>query len=240
MRSITLAAAALAVLAVLAPAAAAAPGAGAVAPTLSVSGQGAVDRPPDRATVAFGIVTDDDSAARASAANNAVYAALVAKMSALGLAPAALKTTSYNLSFNPRPARPDPQSAQRYGYVVTREVSVGDDRTDRVGALIDAGVAAGAGNVNGVTFGLRDERGAYRAALAAAVADAQEQARALAGAAHLRLGRIIEIAPSGGISPIPRPYALAGRAMAVALPTNVQPSDLSVRAGVSLTYALEP
>jgi uncharacterized protein YggE len=240
MRSITLATAALAVLAALAPAVAATPSADAVPPALAVSGQGAVDRTPDRVTVALAIATNDDNATRASSANNAIYDTLVAKMTALGLEPAALRTTSYTIAFNPRPARPDTQFAQRYGYVVTREVSVGDDRTDRVGALIDAGVAAGASNVNGVTFGLRDERGAYRAALAAAVTDAQEQARALADAAHVRLGRILEIAPAGGITP-PRPYPLArGMATAMAVPTDVQPSDLSVRASVSITYALEP
>ncbi|MEA2664418.1 MAG: uncharacterized protein QOI11_1362 [Candidatus Eremiobacteraeota bacterium] len=240
MRSITLAAAVLTVLSAFAPAAAATPGDPAP-PSLAVSGQGSVDRMPDRVTLALGIVTNDDNATRATSANNVIYNALVAKMSALGLKAGALRTTSYNVSFNPRPPRPDANFPQRYGYVVTREVSVGDDRTDRVGALIDAAVAAGAGNVNGVTFGLRDERGAYRAALAAAVADAQEQARALAAAAHLRLGRILEIAPAGGANPPPRPYPMArGMAAAVAVPTDVQPSDLTVRAGVSVTYALEP
>lgn len=238
MRSITFAATALAVLAALAPAAAAA-SADSPPPSLAVSGQGSVDRMPDRVTVALGIVTNDDNATRATSANNAIYNALVAKLGGLGLKPAALRTTSYNLSFNQRPPRPDTTFTQRYGYVVTREVSVGDDRTDRVGALIDAAVAAGAGNVNGVTFGLRDERGAYRAALAAAVADAQDQARALAEAAHLRLGRILEIAPSGGANPPPRPYPMArGMASVMAVPTDVQPSDLSVRASVSITYAL--
>ncbi len=236
MRSITLAAAAVALLATLAPAAAAT-----APPALAVSGQGSVDRMPDRVTVAFGIVTNDDVAGRATSANNAIYNALAARMSALGIKAPALRTTSYNVSFNPRPARPDAQFAQRYGYVVTRQVSVADDRTDRVGALIDAGVAAGTTSVDNVAFGLRDERGAYRAALAAAVADAQEQARALADAAHVRLGRIVEIAPAGGTVPPPRPFALGRVAMAAApVPTDVQPSDLTVRASVSITYALVP
>jgi uncharacterized protein YggE len=240
MRSITLAAVAVALLAALAPAAAATPGAG-TQPALAVSGQGSVDRMPDRVTVAFGIVTNDDNAGRATSANNAIYNTLAARMSALGIKAPALRTTSYNVSFNPRPARPDAQYAQRYGYVVTRQVSVADDRTDRVGALIDAGVAAGTTSVDNVAFGLRDERGAYRAALAAAVADAQEQARVLADAAHVRLGRIIELAPAGGTVPPPRPFAQARVAKAAApVPTDVQPSDLTVRASVSVTYSLAP
>ncbi len=239
MRVITLAAALLTLLAGTLPAAAAAPGDPAP-PALAVSGQGSVERAPDRVTVALGIVTNDDSAARATSANNAVYDALRAKLAALGLAGTALRTTSYNVAFNPRPPRPDTSFPQRYGYVVTREVSVADERTDRAGALIDAAVAAGASNVNGVSFGLRDERGAYRAALAAAVADAQEQARALAAAAHLRLGRILEIAPAGGAVQPPRPYALARGVAAAAVPTEIQSSDLTVRASVSVTYAIEP
>lgn len=237
MRVITLAATVLALLAGALPAAAAP---GDAPPALAVSGQGAVERTPDRVTLALGIVTNDDNAGRATSANNALYNALAARMSALGLAGAALRTTSYNVSFNPRPPRPDASFPQRYGYVVTREISIADDRTDRVGTLIDAAVAAGASNVGGVTFGLRDERAAYRAALAAAVADAQAQARALAEAAHLRLGRIVALAPAGSAVQPPRPYALARGVAAAAVPTEVQPSDLTVRASVSVTYALEP
>jgi hypothetical protein len=241
MKTFTFAATALAVLAAFAPAAAqtapTAPG-----PTLTVTGHGTVERMPDEAVVTFAIVTDDANAGRATSANNAAYNAFAARMGGLGLGPSALKTTGFDVAYNPRPPQPNPQFAQRYGYVVTRTVGVTTPRIDQVGAAIDAAVAAGVTSVNGVSFRLHDQRGAYRTALASAVADAQEQARALADAAHVHLGGIRRIAPVGPIVPGPRPLnvAFSRTAQAAPVPTDVQPSDLSVQADVTITYQIAP
>ncbi|HEV3088810.1 MAG TPA: SIMPL domain-containing protein [Candidatus Elarobacter sp.] len=241
MKRITLAAAVLAVLAVVSPAAAQ------TAPVrfpseLSVSGQGSVDRSPDQATVSFSIVTNDDNATRATSANNTAYNALVAKMRALGLDAPAIKTTSYYLNYNPRPQQPNPQFQQRYGYVVSRTVSVTTNRTDQAGAIVDAGVAAGISNVNQISFGLRDTRAAYRAAQVAAVADADAQAQSLAAAAHVRIVRVQTVS-AGGATSIPRPFPMAARmaaGVAAPVPTDVQPSDLTVTATVTIVYEIAP
>ena len=210
--------------------------------TLAVTGIGVLERAPDRAVVTFDIVTNDDRAAAATSANNTIYAALGAKLAALNIAAADVRTLSYSLQFVPRPAEPNPAFAQRYGYVVTRRIGVTTDALGGVGALIDAGVAAGATNVEGVAFELRDERAAQRDALVAAVADAEGQAQAVAGAAHLRLVRIASI-EIGAAAPQFRPltYSVSTRsASALAVPTEIQPSSLSVRATVSVIYELAP
>jgi uncharacterized protein YggE len=203
---------------------------------IDVSGQASIDRIPDRVVVSFSIVTNDDNATRATSANNALYAALVAKLHGLGIEPPAIKTTGYYLSFNQRPPEPNPQFQQRYGYVVTRSVAVTSDRTDQAGAIVDAGVT----NVGGISFGLRDNRAAYRAALAAAVADAESQAQAVAAAAHVRIVRVLSL--SAGNAPGPPVVARFATALAAAapIPTNVQPSDLSVTATVSVSYEIAP
>jgi uncharacterized protein YggE len=209
-------------------------------PTLTVTGHGTVDRMPDQAVVSFSIVTNDENAGKATSANNTAYNTLVSHLNGLGLGASAIKTTGFDVNFNPRPPQPNPQFQQRFGYVVTRSVTVTTPRTDQVGAVIDAAVAAGVTNVNGVSFGLRDNRGAFREALAAAVGDAEQQARALADAAHVRLGRIQHISPLGPNIPGPRPLAMARVAMAAPVPTEVQPSNLSVEASVSVTYQITP
>jgi uncharacterized protein YggE len=114
-------------------------------------------------------------------------------------------------------------------------------KVDQVGAIVDAGVSAGVRDVNNIVFAVRDYRGAYRAALAVAVADAGAQASALAAAAHLRIVRILSI----GNTQLPaRPmtsYVLAGQAAkSLAVPTEVQPSDLSIAATVNVTYEVAP
>ena len=209
---------------------------------LDVSGQGNVDRTPDQVVVSFSIVTNDDNATQATSAANVLYTALGARLHAVCVDPAAINTSSYGVTYNPRPAQPNPQFQQRYGFVVTRYVSVTSAQTDRVGAIIDAAIAAGVTNVNNVAFGLRDNRSAYRTALAAALADADGQARALAAAAHLHIVRVLAI--SNGASPVPIHPVARFAAVALAapppVPTDLEPSSLSLTATVSVTYEIAP
>jgi len=116
-------------------------------------------------------------------------------------------------------------------------VTVTTDQTNAAGTIVDAAVASGVTSIGGVTFGMRDDRGARREALAAAVADAQAQARALADAAHVRLGRVVRMAPPG-YAPGPRPMVLQQIGRTMATPTNIEPSDLTVTASVDVTYAI--
>jgi uncharacterized protein YggE len=227
---------ALALVGIAAPAAAqAVPGVRTA--TLTVNGRGSVTRTPDRVTVSLRVESNADVAANATSANAAVVAALTARLAALNVPATAVTTTGYGLSYTPRPPKPDPASTQRFGYTVERELSVALDNPDEAGAAIDAAVAAGVTSVNGVTFALRDPGAALRSAQAAAVADAQAQARDQAAAAHVRLVRIIEIAPAGS-TPAPRSGVLA--MSAVAVPTTIAPGDLTATATVTVRYEIAP
>lgn len=209
--------------------------------TLAVTGLGTTRQAPDRATISFRIETVDDQAARATSQNAAIANALTARLNALGVSGPAIETTSFGITFNPRPAQPDPAFAQRYGYVVDKEVAVTVDRTDTVGTLIDAGVAAGVSGVNSVAFSLRDPRAAYRTALAAAMGDAKAQAQALAGAAGVHLGRIVTVSAGSAPPPPIRPLAMArSLAGAPVVPTTIDPGSLETRATVTAVYQLSP
>jgi uncharacterized protein YggE len=151
-----------------------------------------------------------------------------------------VQTSGYGLNYNPRPSKPDPASDQRYGYTVTRSIDVTVDAVDRAGAVVDAGVAAGATGVNGVSFVLRDPHGAQRAAQGAALDDAVQQARALAAAAGVRLVRILSIAPGAAAVPAPRLMRMAPMAMTAAVPTTIDPGNLTVEAQVTLQYEIAP
>jgi uncharacterized protein YggE len=207
--------------------------------TLTVTGEATVARAPDRAQVSFSIQTTDADSGKATSANAAISNAIDAKMAQLGLPASAVATTGYGLNYVPRPAKPDPASDQRYGYTVNRTLTVTIDAVDRAGAVVDAGVAAGATNVNGVSFMLRDPHGAQRAAQAAALDDAIAQARGLAGAAGVRLVRILAIAPGGGGGARPVPM-MRMSAMAAAVPTTIDPGALNVDAEVTVQYEIAP
>jgi uncharacterized protein YggE len=207
-------------------------------PTLTVSGDGSVTRAPDRATVSFRIETTNDVAAAATSANAAIANALIARLAPLHVPASAISTTGYGLNFNPRPPKPDPASTQRYGYTVERTIDVVVDNVDASGAVVDAGVAAGVTNVNGISFSLRDRHAAERAAQTAALADAVAQAHGLAAAAHVRIVRILSIAPSGGSGGGPRPSPRL--MMAAAVPTTIDPGSLTVQATVTVRYEIAP
>ncbi len=208
--------------------------------TLVVTGEGKVTRAPDRALVSFQIVTTDADSTKATSQNNAIVSALTAKVTALGLPASALATTGYNLAYLPRPTKPDPASDQRYGFTVMRSITVTVDQPDRAGAVVDAGVAAGATSVDTVQFVLRDPHAAQRAAQTAAIDDAVQQARALAGAAGVKLVRIVSIAPGGGVIPRPMPMMRMTLAAQAPVPTQIDPSNLTVDATVTLSYEIAP
>lgn len=240
MNRFTLAATAAAVLAMTLPAAAQTTRMERPPASISVTGQADVDHAPDQANVSFSIVTNDDNATRATSANNAAYKTLVGKLGAAGVAASQIKTESYDVSFNQRPPSPDPKFAQRYGYVVTRGVAVTTPNTAGVGALIDAGIAAGITSVGAVTFGLKNNRAVYNQALAAAVGDADAQAHALADAAHVRIVRVLSIGSASSI-PIPRPLPQFARVAAAApVPTEIPAGSLTVHAAVTVRYEIAP
>jgi uncharacterized protein YggE len=205
--------------------------------TITVTGQGSVSRAPDLATVAATIVTNDDNASKALSDNNRRYAALLAKLGTLGIAAGDVTSTSLQSYFNPRPKN-DVQAGQLFGFVVTRNVAVNVAALAQTGAVIDAATAAGATQINGVSYGFRDRRAVERAALAAAVADASAAAQAIASAAHVEIVRVLRIGNETG------PQRIAPLAMSMArtaeapVPTTISPSDLDVTSTVSVTYII--
>ncbi len=214
--------------------------------TAVVTGQGSVTRPADSATINVSLVTNDDVSETATSKNNAAYEALKAKVAPLGVSGDGVKTTYYNLVFNPRPAdgRPATQVVQypyqpRFGYVVTRQIQLAVSNVANVGKVVDAAVAAGATSVGGISYGLNDRTSANEAALAAAIENAATQARAVAAASHMRILGIKQIQVNAGNSmPVPMPMrypAIAGQTVA----TQIPPATVEVRASVTVTYNLK-
>ena len=206
--------------------------------TVTVSGQGTISRDPDRATLTLSVVTNNDAAATATSQNNVIYNALVGRLRGVGLAESAIHTRSYSVSYVAKPEPNAPYKPPRTGYVVTRALGVSIDNLTLVGRAIDAAVAAGIPEIDGVAYGLRDQRSAYNAALAAAVQDAQAQATAIAQAAHLHLGAIRTIAAGGNA--IPQPVFRAMAVQVAPVPTEISPSQVEIQASVRVTFLVTP
>lgn len=199
-------------------------------PTISVTGEGVVEAAPDLATLMIGVTTQGDTAAAALDANSAALEAVMARLTASGIAPRDLQTS--NLSVNPNWTGYDSSAPTISGYVATNMLTVRIRALETLGTVLDAAVADGANTLNGLTFGLADPTPVMNEARKEAVADARARAELLAGAAGVTLGKIVSISESGGAaSPMPM-----FRAEASTVP--VAEGELGVTAMVTVVYEI--
>ncbi len=103
----------------------------------------------------------------------------------------------------------------------------------KVGVVIDQAVAAGANEVRGIQFSVRDEQALRAQALAEATKKARLGAQAIAAALGARITRILSVTEGGETPPVRPMMRMA--AMAEAAPTPVEPGTIEVHASVSLT-----
>lgn len=207
---------------------------------VTVTGQGRATAAPDMATETFTIATNADSAAAATSDNNTRYNRFMKAVERLGVAHADIRTTGYNVSYNP-PPQPQPQQMppsppQRYGYFVNRSIEVTLHNLALVGKVIDGAVASGVTDIGGVSYGISDRRGQFQLALRDAVSDARSQAEAMAAAAGLHVVRVKSMGQGYPQVVQPRMMAADVYAAAPAPPTQIEPSNVEVTATVTITY----
>lgn len=204
--------------------------------SLTVSGFGQAFGAPDIAHVQMGVqVTNEDVLAAFDDANTRMQAVLDALREA-GVEDRDLQTTGlymYQESiFDPQTGAPSDNSLYRVGNTVN--VTVRD--ITQVSAIINAGVEAGANNINSLTFGIADQTELEDEARAAAVEDARARAQKLADLAGVTLGSPTIIIEENLIG-IPLPLA-ADRAFGGAASVPVEEGQLSVNLTVRVTFSI--
>ncbi len=202
--------------------------------TLSMNGHGEMRAAPDVATINAGVTTSAPTAAGALAANSSRMNTVFAALKKLGVAEKNIQTIGFNVS--PQYTNGDNNNARRLtGYQVNNEVSVRLEDVARVGAALDALVAAGANQMNGISFDIAAPAPLLDKARAGAIADARARAEIYAKAAGVTLGPILSIS-EGGASEPPRPmYRMMAMAAA---PTPVAAGQQSVTADVSVVWEI--
>jgi uncharacterized protein YggE len=126
-------------------------------PTVTTVGDASVKRTPDRAWVTVAAESRAKTPREAQAANSAVMSAVLAKLKASGLPPDALRTLGYDLQ--PEFDYANNKQTLR-GYVARNSVEVRVDDLPKVGEILEGVVGAGATNVSGVRFDVKDRDGA--------------------------------------------------------------------------------
>ena len=230
----TLLAAAALALALDGPAAAQ-PAAEFAATTLNLSAAGEVKAAPDLASLSLGVVAEAPTAAAALADDSERMNRTIAALRRMGVADADIHTTGLNLQAQYAFTQGQPQRLT--GYQASNQLTITVQDIARVGALLDAAVAAGADQVNGVSFALKDATAAEDAARLQAVAALRAKAELYAKASGYRVGRLVRLSEGGGGGqPIqPRPVMMMARAAAK---TPVEAGQLDVRIEVDAVYEL--
>jgi len=201
--------------------------------TLTMTGSATAKAAPDMADISAGVTSDAPTAAAALAANSAAMTRLFAALDRAGVGRRNIQTSNFNVS--PVYSNPGPGVQPRLtGYRVSNDLHVILEDIARVGATLDALVTAGANQMNGLSFSIREPAPLLAKARADAVADAKLRAQQYAAAAGVTLGPIQSISESGGEPPRPM-YRMAAMAAA---PTPIAAGEESVNASVSIVWEI--
>lgn len=204
---------------------------------LSVSAEGTSEARPDLATLSLGVTTEGQTAQAALQENSRRMAALTQALRRAGVAERDIQTS--NVSVYPQQQYREGQEPLITGYQANNTVTAKVRNIDNTGRVIDAAVAAGGNNINGVTFSHADPDAQLDVARRDAIAEARRRAELYANALNMRVHRIVAVSEGGGYSP-PMPYPMAARMDAVPAspPPPISPGEIETRVSVSVTFEL--
>jgi uncharacterized protein YggE len=201
-------------------------------PVVVTTGEAVVRRAPDQAHVEFAVETRAPSPKTAAASNATTMETVQQRLRSMGIAAEAMQTRAYDLHEDF-----DFVNGKRVsrGFVARNTIEVRVDQIERVGEIIDAGIAAGTNSVGSVRFDLKDRENVEREALKRAVTDARERANAAAAGAGLSVSRVVRIEESRTVTHPPVPLMRMAAQEMDSAATPVAPGEIEVRAMVTLT-----
>ncbi len=207
--------------------------------TISVSGSGQAYLTPDIAYINIGVQTQNADASTAVSSNNTQSQKVIDALTAQGVAAKDIRTTDFSIY----PQQQTDNQGKSTGvtqYIVNNTVYVTLRNLDKVGAVLNAVVAAGANSINGIQFDVADRSAALTQARQAAISDANAQAQVLAKAAGVTLGPVQSISTLAS-TPTPITYGLGGGAAAPSAAVNVPVSagQLNVTVQADVVYTIQ-
>jgi uncharacterized protein YggE len=198
--------------------------------TLELYGTGAVDAVPDMASLRLTIVTERKTAGEAVADNAKDASAVVQKVLGLGIPREDVQTEGLNL-FPVYQTDPSTNVTSLVAYRVTNTLHI-TAPVDLAGEVFDVGVAAGADESSGLSFGMRDPRPLREKALELAVSAARKEAELVCRAMGVTLLGPKSIQVQGGGAPL----RLESARLFDKAQTPVMPGSLSISATVQIVF----
>ena len=202
-----------------------------------VAGDSIVQAQPDTAIVTIAVVTQAKQALEAQQQNAAKTEAVARALKAATSTGAEIKTSGYSLQ--PQRIYREGQPPTITGYEARNSVTVTTSELNRVGSIIDAAALAGANDVSGIAFTLRQDRQARDRALSEATREAMSKAQVIAQALGGRVLRIVEVQEEGFQRPQPVYQTEAFMAKRATVATPIEVGSLDITSRVQLVAEVE-
>lgn len=204
--------------------------------TLTVQGESEFYITPDKASVEIGITTTGNTAQQAGDDNAAVMQKIQNALMAMGLKKDDIKTSSYN--FYPTYDKDNNQLIT--GYRAENSIVITTHDINQIGDVIDTAVKNGATNVDSVNFAVNDIKKYKETALKAAVRDAKNKAKAIAGELGKSVVNVVSVTEGNvhieNYQPSNIDMKLLSSRMTTATP--IQSRDLKVSARINVTFEI--
>ncbi len=212
---------------------------GRAARTITVTGTGKVNVTPDLAYVTVGVDKRAGTPDAAVADDARVVNKVVAAVTGFGVKKADLQTSGYNfIPYYNYPSGGGPGTIG--GFEVTQTVRVKVEKIGILGKLVAAAVDAGANQVQGVNFDIKDRNSLWQKAMGLAMDDARSKAAAMAGKMGALLGRplnVVVVSSNGSSLPLGAGNMQMQTAMPSAYPVfNPGTGKVEVQVVVSFAY----
>jgi uncharacterized protein len=215
-------------------------------PRLTVSAEGKIEVPPDKAVLSFAVETVGEKLSEVQQDNQERLARVLEECRTLSIPPQFIQTTSLNVipEYPPPPRRPSDGILEKsipriIGYRVVHHVTVEVRNLETVGKVVDRVLKVGANRFSGISWGVQNEQPLKLEVLKQASAKARAKAETLAEALHLKLIRLMNVLE--GEIPLAPPegrYRMASMAMDAGGEALVPAGEISIRGSVTLVYEI--
>jgi uncharacterized protein len=201
------------------------------------TGEATVNAKPDRVMISIGVLTEAATAVAASTENaRLTNQSLQAVKAALGTN-GEVKTAGYSIT--PDYVYTPNSSPKLTGYKAANSIEATVEDVSIVGKVIDAATNAGANNINGIVFTLKDDSEVRAQALAAAATKARANAEAIAKALDLRVTGVFQAESLEGVDVRPRAMQFAAASLAGKVATPIEAGNVEIQARVVVTLLIQ-
>jgi uncharacterized protein YggE len=204
-----------------------------------VSGSGTIERAPDYANIHVAVTTRSETVVEAVDANNAAVEAALERLESRGIAREDIETAGFRVFETPDYRRNDDPAREAPSFTATHQLRIKTRDIAEVGTLAGDILGLDGMTFQGLDFALDDDKDARDDARRRAVEDATRQARVLAEAAGVSLGRLMLVGDAATSAVAPRSEGLMMARMDAATPVPiVPPANLGYEASVRMEWAI--